>query len=262
MTWAPENPVSLRARSAPRARNARSIREVLGARDLGGDQRALPVVRGRGGAPRSTRRTATSSTARPPRRRSSASAWCAARCCTTSRSTSSGSACCSSASARPRASSTCTTTRSRRGRGASSRSSQTALWLSLLRACSGFEAFMRRQQGRVSREAAVSFLLFEARFPRSLRYCVHSALALARAARRHEPQEGRPRRARPARRARPLARQPRSRTGSRSSVHALLTHVVDEASLACEELQQGVEGATAVAQPAAEGAPRSSAPVT
>src|SRR4029078_11256515 len=57
---------------------------------------------------------------------------------------------------------------------------QTALWLSLLRACSGFEAFMRREQGRVSREAAVSFLLFEARFPRSLRYCVRSALALAR----------------------------------------------------------------------------------
>ena len=37
-----------------------------------------------------------------------------------------------------------------------------------------------REQGRVSREAAVSFLLFEARFPRSLRYCVRSALALSR----------------------------------------------------------------------------------
>ena len=31
------------------------------------------------------------------------------------------------------------------------------------------------------------------------------------------------------------------------SIHALLTHVVDEASVACRELQQGVEGATAVA---------------
>ena len=28
------------------------------------------------------------------------------------------------------------------------------------------------------------------------------------------------------------------------SVHALLTHVVDEAGTACQELQQGVEGAT------------------
>jgi hypothetical protein len=31
------------------------------------------------------------------------------------------------------------------------------------------------------------------------------------------------------------------------SVHGLLTHVVDEVSVACQELQQGVEGATAVA---------------
>ena len=54
---------------------------------------------------------------------------------------------------------------------------ETALWLSLLRACSGFEAFMRKQQGRVSGEAA-RFLLFENRFPRSLRYCVRSALGL------------------------------------------------------------------------------------
>ena len=75
--------------------------------------------------------------------------------------------------------STCTTT-SRAPAEGQQPLLQTALWLSLLRACSGFEAFMRRQQGRVSREAAVSFLLFEARFPRSLRYCVRSALALAR----------------------------------------------------------------------------------
>jgi hypothetical protein len=30
-------------------------------------------------------------------------------------------------------------------------------------------------------------------------------------------------------------------------VHALLTHVVDEACAACQELQQGVEGAGTVA---------------
>ena len=33
------------------------------------------------------------------------------------------------------------------------------------------------------------------------------------------------------------------------SVHALLTHLVDEASAACEELQRGVEGATSVTPP-------------
>jgi hypothetical protein len=30
------------------------------------------------------------------------------------------------------------------------------------------------------------------------------------------------------------------------SVHGLLTHVIDEASAACQDLQRGVEGATAV----------------
>ena len=49
MTWDAENPVSHpHARSAAAREGARSIREVLGARDLGGDQRALPLVRERG----------------------------------------------------------------------------------------------------------------------------------------------------------------------------------------------------------------------
>lgn len=52
---------------------------------------------------------------------------------------------------------------------------ETALWLSLLRACSGFEPFMKTSQGRVSGEAVARFLLFEPRFPRSTRHCVHAA---------------------------------------------------------------------------------------
>jgi uncharacterized alpha-E superfamily protein len=52
---------------------------------------------------------------------------------------------------------------------------QTALWLSLLRACSGFEPFMKASQGRVTGEAVARFLLFEPRFPRSIRHCVHAA---------------------------------------------------------------------------------------
>ncbi len=52
---------------------------------------------------------------------------------------------------------------------------QTSLWLSLLRACSGFEPYMKTSQGRVSRAGVAEFLILEQRFPRSLRYCVRSA---------------------------------------------------------------------------------------
>jgi uncharacterized alpha-E superfamily protein len=52
---------------------------------------------------------------------------------------------------------------------------ETALWLSLLRACSGFEPFMKRSQGRVTGEAVATFLALEPRFPRSVRHCVRSA---------------------------------------------------------------------------------------
>ena len=45
---------------------------------------------------------------------------------------------------------------------------EVALWLSLLRACSGYEAFVKKYQGRVSAQAVASFLVFDLRFPRSL----------------------------------------------------------------------------------------------
>jgi uncharacterized alpha-E superfamily protein len=127
---------------------------------------------------------------------------------------------------------------------------QTALWLSLLRACSGFEAFMRREQGRVSREAAVSFLLFEARFPRSLRYCVRSALALARrldAKNSETSGKGAVTAARGRLEALDRWLDDQEAKDLPLTVHDFLTHVVDEASASCQELQQGVEGATAVA---------------
>ncbi len=120
---------------------------------------------------------------------------------------------------------------------------QTALWLSLLRACSGFEAFMRRQQGRVSRDAAVQFLLFEARFPRSLRYCIRSAVGLAR---RVAPPEAKGAMAAARTRLEALDHwlDDQESKGIPLSVHALLTHVVDQADATCGELQHGVEGAT------------------
>jgi uncharacterized alpha-E superfamily protein len=52
---------------------------------------------------------------------------------------------------------------------------ETSLWLTLLRACSGFEPFMKRQQGRVTRDAVAGFLILEPNFPRSVRYCLQQA---------------------------------------------------------------------------------------
>ncbi|HTA18382.1 MAG TPA: alpha-E domain-containing protein [Polyangia bacterium] len=120
---------------------------------------------------------------------------------------------------------------------------QTSLWLSLLRTCSGFEAFMRVHKGRVTGHDAVEFLLFEERFPRSLRYCVRSAVALVR---RIWPEQlasiG----------GAPLARLAalddwlgeRKRDLLPSSIHDLLTHVVDEVAATCSETRQAISGAT------------------
>jgi uncharacterized alpha-E superfamily protein len=53
-----------------------------------------------------------------------------------------------------------------------SRAIEVAHWLSLLRACYGFEPFMKSHRGSVTGEAVASFLVFEVRFPRAVHYCV------------------------------------------------------------------------------------------
>jgi uncharacterized alpha-E superfamily protein len=52
---------------------------------------------------------------------------------------------------------------------------EVGIWLNLLRACSGFEPFMKRHRGRVSVEAAAAFLLYEPKYPRSVRFAVRDA---------------------------------------------------------------------------------------
>jgi uncharacterized alpha-E superfamily protein len=114
---------------------------------------------------------------------------------------------------------------------------ETALWLSLLRALSGSEAFLKRSGGRISSEAVARFLVSETQFPRSIAYCVHSAhdrLCAIRPPERHELPGGVSlERLRvldawvEARRSEPLAG---------SSVHELLTHVVDEVHAICQSL--------------------------
>lgn len=52
---------------------------------------------------------------------------------------------------------------------------ETAVWLTLLRALSGSEGYMKRSAGRIASEAVARFLISERAFPRSIAYCVHSA---------------------------------------------------------------------------------------
>lgn len=52
---------------------------------------------------------------------------------------------------------------------------ETAMWVTLLRACSGYEPFMRSHAGRVTPQAVARFLVTDARFPRSITYSLHAA---------------------------------------------------------------------------------------
>jgi len=121
---------------------------------------------------------------------------------------------------------------------------ETALWLSLLRALSGSEAYLKRAAGRISSEAVARFLISEEAFPRSIAYCVHSAhdrLCSLRPPARHElPGGAALERLRvldtwvAARRKEPVAAP---------GVHELLTHVVDEVHEICGTLGRELLGA-------------------
>jgi uncharacterized alpha-E superfamily protein len=111
-----------------------------------------------------------------------------------------------------------------------------ALWLSLLRACSGAEAFMKRHQGRVSAQAVVAFLLFEGSFPRSLRYCLNSSQGLLR---RIWPTE-RPSTARLDQLLRHL--EAHEEGIAVTDIHALLTHIVDESTAICTLVSTDILG--------------------
>ena len=117
---------------------------------------------------------------------------------------------------------------------------QVALWLSLLRACSGSEAYMKRAQGRVSAQSVAAFLVFENSFPRSLRYCLRSAEATLREiwpdshAGTHASTD----------RLKTLLRWlDEQRVGfDGSQIHELLTHIVDETTSVCIEVGREILG--------------------
>ncbi|HTJ43657.1 MAG TPA: alpha-E domain-containing protein [Kofleriaceae bacterium] len=120
---------------------------------------------------------------------------------------------------------------------------ETALWLSLLRSLSGFEPFMKQNQGKVTSDAVARFLIGEERFPRSIAYCVGSSHDRLRRIR--PPEE----RSLPGgltlERLRVLDDFVTSRRRgpeSGETVHELLTHVVDETSSICDSLGKELLG--------------------
>jgi uncharacterized alpha-E superfamily protein len=127
---------------------------------------------------------------------------------------------------------------------------EVALWLSLLRACSGQEAFLKKHQGRVSARAVMSFLLFDRQFPRSLRYCLASVRKLL-----DDIWPGRPPDAAlngPTARVEALGAwlDRRARVFAPDEIHQLLTHVVDETALVCAGVGKDIAGPARTEAPA------------
>jgi uncharacterized alpha-E superfamily protein len=126
---------------------------------------------------------------------------------------------------------------------------ETTLWLSLLRACSGFEPFMKTHSGRVTGDAVAAFLLFESRFPRSVHYCLDSAYRylLRLCPRDSEGQQGKETLARIV----PLLAelQPQALARPDATVHALLTRMVEGTGDLCSLISQEYFGRS-VAPPA------------
>lgn len=138
----------------------------------------------------------------------------------------------------------------------------TALWLSLLRACSGFEPFMKRNQGRVTGEAASAFLVLEPSFPRSVRYCVRRAeehlTAIRSPSRPGLPGEKAQIRLRILN-DRLVEMSPDALRGE--GIHEELLHILSEVNLACDGLGNELLGHASPRPPASTPAPApSSAP--
>lgn len=129
---------------------------------------------------------------------------------------------------------------------------ETGLWLSVLKSLSAFEPFMKRARGMVTGRAVAEFLMFEERFPRSLRYGVRHARSRLGAIRPpgHDALPGRGSQERLAALDAWLATEAELHLGAAEQVdpHELLTHVVDETSAICELLGRELLGATPAAE--------------
>jgi uncharacterized alpha-E superfamily protein len=121
---------------------------------------------------------------------------------------------------------------------------QVAVWLSLLRACSGNEAFMKKNQGRVTAQSVATFLLFEPVFPRSLRYCLRSARSLLEEIWPEATLPGNVTRLSPKRTAALCTWLDERARGfvTVTAIHEMLTHVVDETGSICVQISAEIQG--------------------
>ncbi|MBL9022033.1 MAG: alpha-E domain-containing protein [Myxococcales bacterium] len=114
---------------------------------------------------------------------------------------------------------------------------ETALWLSLLRASSGFEAFMKRNRGIVTGASVAAFLVKEPRFPRSVLHSTAHARRRLEAIIGHGTAGGPEAPGEPAlRRLVALERWLEALPATAlegAEVHRTLTHVVEEAHAVC-----------------------------
>jgi uncharacterized alpha-E superfamily protein len=137
--------------------------------------------------------------------------------------------------------------------GIGDRAAETGLWLAILRACSGYEPFLRHGRGQISGLAVANFLLLEPRFPRSVRYCVEGArrrLSVIRPPDRDELPGGRSL-------TRLLQldawlRQVELPRTDHSALHQVLTQVVDETAAVCEGLSEELLGQSVDPLPSSE----------
>jgi uncharacterized alpha-E superfamily protein len=128
---------------------------------------------------------------------------------------------------------------------------EVSLWLALLRACSGFEPFMKRFQGKASASSVARFLVLDARFPRSVNHCLHiAAKRLARVRSQDADLRGKS-----LTRLHALETWVIDEAGPHiddGTLHELLTHVVDESHAIAMEIGRELFG---YPDPGANGTP-------
>ena len=119
-----------------------------------------------------------------------------------------------------------------------------ALWMSLLRACSGAEGFMKKHQGRVTAQSMVDFVLFEPGFPRSIYYTLNAACEQLSRIWTEPTHISRKRLS-----SLVTFLQTQRTDLDVSQIHAVLTQVVDESAAICSRISEEILGPPRVAKP-------------